>query len=831
MSVTELARAQPHRVMVLSADMGGGHNATAAALEDSVRRLWPGTQTTRLDTLDLMGPGVGRLFRRIYVANVEQTPWLYEFFYSALWRHRWFARSCKRFTGSWSGRQVGCAVDRFDPDLVLSTFPLGSAGLAWSRTHRHLQTPVGAFVSDFAPHPFWVHRQLDATFVVHESAVPVGLAAEPQADVRVCALPAGADFVPGDRDAARRACGLDPSAFIVLVSSGAYAFGDVTRTVMALLGASEDVQVVVACGRNELTLAAMQRLALPPRQLVPLGWTSEMPTLIRACDVVVSNAGGAITLEALACGRAVLVHRPIAAHGRANAELMLVAGLCELTTDEGQLQTWVRSAITDPEPVHELEAQARLHVQGHDLAQDLTALTGSLTGRVTSRVAHDAEVAPPARAASEPGWRLRPSDAFFVNVETGGVAQELGAVLELDERPPAAPITPEALRELVQARLPGLPPLRRMLLTTGRARWRLLDDVDVSRHVTHRKLVGATDGTIDEAIDRFWSTRLPRDRPPWSMLLLHSEHEGRCLLAMKMHHGLGDGVSALGLLDRLLDADATDPLPERGPAHEVRGAPWVRPRWRDLRSMASGLVSLALRSPPARHHLNRTDPGPGRMLVTVAVDRQRVQQLARDNRAHVHEVAIAVLAEALATVLGETKLVDTESPLRVMVPVAQRPPRLDRVFGNWTGSVALDLPVGPSTFSERLTQVRSEMRARMIRGEGPAGNLVVQIIARLPHALSALLTRSVYTRRFFSSIISFMPGARGRRWVAGAEVRAVYPVVPLAKGVPLAAGVVLSGGTAGFGVFLDAKLELTRERISQAVRSALEKAEREHVRI
>ncbi|MGH3425698.1 MAG: MGDG synthase family glycosyltransferase, partial [Nocardioidaceae bacterium] len=244
---------EPRRVMVVSADMGGGHNATAGALEEAVQRLWPGSETTRVDALDVMGPGIGRLFRAIYVGNVEQTPWLYEFFYASLWRHRWFAHASKRFTGSWCGRRLGTHVDRFDPDLIVSTYPLGSSGLAWLRRHRGLAVPTGCWISDFSPHPFWVYPELDTNFVMDEVAVPVARAAEPDAIVEVCAPPVVASFRPGDRAAARRRLGLREDALVVLVSCGAYAFGDVESIVRTLTAASGRVQVVAACGRNEAT--------------------------------------------------------------------------------------------------------------------------------------------------------------------------------------------------------------------------------------------------------------------------------------------------------------------------------------------------------------------------------------------------------------------------------------------------------------------------------------------------------------------------------------------------------------------------------------------------
>lgn len=62
------------RVLIVSANIGEGHNATGRALEGAVRERWPGATVQWLDTLDVLGPGFGPLLRRTYVANVESTP-------------------------------------------------------------------------------------------------------------------------------------------------------------------------------------------------------------------------------------------------------------------------------------------------------------------------------------------------------------------------------------------------------------------------------------------------------------------------------------------------------------------------------------------------------------------------------------------------------------------------------------------------------------------------------------------------------------------------------------------------------------------------------------
>ncbi|TNC23492.1 glycosyltransferase [Amycolatopsis alkalitolerans] len=367
------------KVLVVSAAMGEGHNATGRALEDAVKRLWPEATVGWLDALDVMGAGVGPLFRWIYVSNVQRTPWLYEFFYRSLWRHRWFATASKRFVGVWCGWRLARKIRTFEPDLVLSTYPLGSAGLDWLRRHHRLDAPTGAWVSDFAPHPFWVYGDLDLNLVMHEQAVPPALKCVPEAKVIVSAPPVRAAFAPGDRMTARQRLGLPPDAFIALVSCGSLGFGDVEDAAKALLKAHPDVVPVVVTGRNEALRRRLQPLADAEPRLHVLGWTDEMPAYTVAADAVVTNAGGATGLEALACGRPVLMHRPIAAHGRANAELMAEAGLAIVCETDRELGDAVRELIASPERWKAMAEAATRHCDGTGRLEDGLLALSKLT--------------------------------------------------------------------------------------------------------------------------------------------------------------------------------------------------------------------------------------------------------------------------------------------------------------------------------------------------------------------------------------------------------------------------------------------------------------------
>ncbi|MFR9775692.1 wax ester/triacylglycerol synthase domain-containing protein [Micromonospora sp. MS34] len=797
------------RVLIISADIGGGHDATGRALEERTRTLWPGSPVGWVDTLDVMGPGVGRGFRRIYVTNVGSTPWLYEFFWSSLWRHRWFAESSKWFTGVWAGRRLAPVVERFDPDLILSTYPLGSAGLAWLRRHRGLGVPIGAWVSDFAPHPSWVYPQLDLNLVVHPAALPVAAVAAPGAPLAACAAPVLERFRPGDGADAARRCGLDPGRERVVVACGSYGFGAVEEAIRALVDIGDAVQVVAVCGRNEPLAARLSRLPAPPGRLLVRRWVDDMPTLLRAAHLLVTNAGGATALEAWATGTPIVMYRPIAAHGTANAALMAYAGLAETARTPAALVACVRSRLAGRRPPRPLNAPD--HPSLPDLG--LPAVAGT-------RPAPDRH----ASARRPASWPLRPQDAFFRYVQSPTVAQQIGVVLELGPRPDGRPLTGGDLAALLARRLPAITTLRRRLVSRGpwrRPGWVVDRYVDPAAHLDEIQVEPGDDGT--DAVDRFWSQPLALDRPLWRILLVGGLPDGRARVAVKLHHCLADGLSAVGVLQRLLDA--ADARPAGSGTAGPRTAGSVR-RWsgaggreaaRRAALTAAGLARLALRGPAPRSALNALPRSPGRRLRSVTLPAAEVLRAARACQAHASELVLALTAGAL----GEAHPAPVPPRMRAMFAVTRDPRRRAPTQGNWTGAVTLDLPLGPVPPRTRVGTVRELLRTALRSGQAEAAGLVMRAAGVLPAPLHAAFARRVYTRRHLNVIVSYVPAPFRPQLLAGAPIRTATPVVALADGVPVGVGVLRCGATFEVGVLLDGSLAAFGDRLAAALPAAL----------
>ncbi|PZS40583.1 MAG: hypothetical protein DLM62_02165 [Pseudonocardiales bacterium] len=819
----------PKKLLVVSADIGEGHNATARAVEERARRLWPGCEIRRIDTLDLMGPGVGPGFRWIYRVNVDTTPWLYDFFYRALWRYRWFAASSCRVVGVWSGIGLAPIIEEYCPDLVVSTYPLGTGGLDWIRRRGGLDVPVAAIISDFAPHPFWVYSEVDLHYVASQPSLRAMYQARPDARGAVGAPPVVAAFHPADKTTARRGCGLPEHGLIVLVSCGSLGFGSMERAVEAGLAAGPDICVVVACGRNEALRARLAARAedlahSSAERLVPLGWTSEMPALTAAADVVVTNAGGATALEAVACGRAVLMFEPIAGHGKANAELMAQAGLAAVCNSPAELTGALHTLAAQPALLAQAQQRALTHIGALDFDAEIAALPG---------------------LARHHGARpLSAPDAFFAHAATPTIPQQVGAVLVLAE-PPVG--TPQQLADhiaaLITDRAPALPMLHRRLdLRPGRRpRWLPVDDVDPARHLRVRTVGTAHGIAWPAAVREFFGTAVPLDAPPWQLELVCDADTGQTAVLAKMHHSLGDGLAVTATLIGLL-SDHEDPRiapaqpgyarlanpPANPPANPTE--PAQRETWgsraRHLRRVLRGLASLASAgSSPGGGPVGRSTPV--RDYAMVELPAATVRATAREHGVGTAALLLALVGEALhrADPVGTA----ARDRLRVMTPrtthAIRRAGGSDHggcYQGNHTAALALDLPVGPMPPTWRIVAVADAL-ARLERADQPvAAQAVVDALGRLPAPLHARLVRLIYRRRYFSLIASVLPGPRKAHYVQGVRVVSVLPVLPLADGVGLAVGFLTWGDMIGVGVSADTGLMRDPAGFAGALRRAFE---------
>ena len=309
---------RPLRVLIVSASMGAGHSGIAAELTRQLSER--GHQSSTVDFIDALPLGYGEAMRSVYRAQLRYAPWTYDamyrlrFRYPYLWGeiNTWYRLLSEHRLLEWVATGA---------DVVLSVYPLASAVLGELRRRDRLPIPVITYITDLGVHPLWVSPSVDLHLAVHPEAA---WQAAQRAGGAACTCaplvrPAFLDEI--DRGQARARLGFDPDESLALVVAGSWGVGQIEATVAAVAAAG--FHPVTVCGSHSVLYRRLSELGVG----TTLAWTDDMPTLMAAVDVLVENAGGLSCMEAFAAGLPVVTYRPIAGHGRHNAEEMDRAGL------------------------------------------------------------------------------------------------------------------------------------------------------------------------------------------------------------------------------------------------------------------------------------------------------------------------------------------------------------------------------------------------------------------------------------------------------------------------------------------------------------------------
>jgi UDP-glucose 4-epimerase len=343
--------AKPRQVLIISADIGEGHDLPARAVAREFHDEEPDAQVSIVNGLPAMGPGLTKVLRENSAFMFTFTPWLFDLQYRLFMNFaptRWLARRLLTFFGR---RGLMRLIRSHDPDLIVSTYPGVTAVLGEMRRTGRLQVPCYSSITDLAGLQFWAHPGIDRHFITHpESAAEVEAIAGP-GSVRWAKPPTSSAFLAvRSRAEARKSLSLPAEGRVIAVSGGGWGVGDLAGATAAALG-FEDATVLCLCGRNDkLRAKVMARFGDEPRLRV-MGFTDRMGDVLAAADVLVHSSAGLTVLEAIIRGCPVVSYGFGYGHVRASNAAMERFKLAQVARREHDLQPAIARALEQhPEP-------------------------------------------------------------------------------------------------------------------------------------------------------------------------------------------------------------------------------------------------------------------------------------------------------------------------------------------------------------------------------------------------------------------------------------------------------------------------------------------------
>lgn len=441
----------PFHVLLLMSDTGGGHRASAQALEAAFDALYP--SRVRVTIVDFWASIAGWPFHNFpaQYTFLAKRPLLWKFIY--VWAAFWPTRALTELAFTlFSHARVRRYFQSTQPDLILSVHPLVNrlslSVLSYIRSRYSTPTPpFVTVVTDLGDaHPTWFHPQADMVYVPSEPLRQLALENGVRSDcVRLLGLPIRPAFwhPPQERQLLRVKLGMAQHIPAVLLVGGGDGVGglsaiaDAIATKIAEGAGTAAGQLVVVCGKNKSLLSKMRARSWPVPVILK-GFVNNMSDWMSACDILCSKAGPGTIAEAWIRGLPIILTGFLPGQEEGNVTLVTESGSGEFHTAPEDIAACAAKWVLDPEERAAVAEKARSlgrPSSTKEIASDIWQLGQQ---RLTERVAFQRRIQASQSAPQIPNGYIAMTRFYIgsaVRSVSRGVTSLFGRSDHLLERP------------------------------------------------------------------------------------------------------------------------------------------------------------------------------------------------------------------------------------------------------------------------------------------------------------------------------------------------------------------------------------------------------------
>ena len=331
------------KILILTAGFGEGHNSAARGIRAGLARL--AGDTVRVEVHDIFADTYGvanDCAREAYLALINNAPHAWSRVYQWLDRQQKFGGKLNVFFTA--KRRFYELLDRFEPDVIVSVYPAYSHMLddMLGPTANSCGKRVVVITDSLSVNAIWYRCSADFFLLPNErSAAVLHNAGIPAQRTKTFGFPVSPEFsengvfrLPPSDVAGRRV--------LYLANARKSAAPELVSRLAALHG----IDLTVAVGRDAHLRRAindLRQLAMRPFKLV--GWSEELPRLLKTTHLLISKAGGATVQEALAAGCPMIVNHVIPGQEEGNARFLVETNCGTIATNQHDVLAAVQNAF------------------------------------------------------------------------------------------------------------------------------------------------------------------------------------------------------------------------------------------------------------------------------------------------------------------------------------------------------------------------------------------------------------------------------------------------------------------------------------------------------
>lgn len=317
------------KVLILSCNTGGGHNAAGKAIcSELVSR---DVECEMMDFYAITSPVISKGVSNSYLGIIKRVPRLFGVMYNAAGAIKFKrVKSVAYFVNSLQAIPLRKIIEDNGYNVVVMPHIFPSQALTSLEKHTDTKVLSISIGTDYdyvpfsqeispdyfvLPHPD-IKRQYIREGISEEKLLTIGIPVNPSFTVKI------------EKSEARRQLGIAKDKNCVLIMSGSMGFGDAGELISSLLERYEsNISIVMLGGNNEkLKRSVRERFAKHPEVRV-VDFTSRVSLFMDAADVILTKPGGLTTTEFAVKGVPAIFTKPIPGCETKNAQFFASRGM------------------------------------------------------------------------------------------------------------------------------------------------------------------------------------------------------------------------------------------------------------------------------------------------------------------------------------------------------------------------------------------------------------------------------------------------------------------------------------------------------------------------
>lgn len=336
----------PKKILILTAGFGEGHNTAARNIRAGLLHIAQDqVQTEVIDAFAETYGATNEFTRKLYIGAINETPKIWQRFYSMLDQTRIFERTL--FSMGKLEQALGRLMEDKKPDIVCTTYPIYT--FLFNRLYPDPKLRpfrlVNVVTDSISVNSLWYRTPSDEWLVPNTQTAEVMKQAGVPADrLKVFGFPVQLAFHLPEQRILPPDPATETPRILYIINSGKLKAPDTVRAILEACSAS----LTVCVGRDLALRQTIESVASDyPGRVELLGWTDEMPRMMMSHNLVITKAGGATVQEALAACCPLIINQVVPGQEEGNWELIRRIEGGALASSPQEVASWTQKALAD----------------------------------------------------------------------------------------------------------------------------------------------------------------------------------------------------------------------------------------------------------------------------------------------------------------------------------------------------------------------------------------------------------------------------------------------------------------------------------------------------